>query len=244
MSARAKKIWLMVGSALVVAYMCFALIYMRATGAESECEEVRICVQDSAKRHFIRADEIAMKLRNEGLYPIGKTAGDVSTQTIENSVDSIPVVHHAECYRTTAGKVCIDCWQREPKLRVIAEENYYVCSDREIMAATYKTAYLVPIVTGRVSREMATGELYDFAIWLEKEPFWNAQIEQIIVTPKREIELIPRIGGHTILLGKLDGYEKKLQKLQVFYTEAFNKIGWIDYREIDLRFRGQVIGRK
>ena len=47
-----------------------------------------------------------------------------------------------------------------------------------------------------------------------------------------------------IILGELDGYEDKMQRLQKLYTKGFDKIGYDNYREYDLRFDGQVVGRK
>ena len=36
-------------------------------------------------------------------------------------------------------------------------------------------------------------------------------------------------------------YDQKLNKMQVFYDEVFNKVGWIPCKEVDLRFRGQIV---
>jgi hypothetical protein len=47
-----------------------------------------------------------------------------------------------------------------------------------------------------------------------------------------------------IILGELEGYEKKMDRLQKLYTKGFDKIGYTDYREYDLRFDGQVVGRR
>ena len=45
-------------------------------------------------------------------------------------------------------------------------------------------------------------DLYKFGVFLQKNSFWNAQIEQIHVLPGRNIELVPRVGDHIIYLGK------------------------------------------
>ena len=47
-----------------------------------------------------------------------------------------------------------------------------------------------------------------------------------------------------ILLGELDGYENKLAKLHTLYTKGFERIGYPKYREYDLRFAKQVVGRE
>jgi hypothetical protein len=47
-----------------------------------------------------------------------------------------------------------------------------------------------------------------------------------------------------IILGGIDGYEAKLQKLRKLYTKGFDKIGYPECREYDLRFTNQVVCRK
>jgi cell division protein FtsQ len=112
------------------------------------------------------------------------------------------------------------------------------------MQVRNSTAAYVPIVTGRVPLRFATGELYDFVLWVEDDDYWRAQIEQIhVVSPKR-IELVPRVGSGVIVLGSLENYPLKLRKLKKLYQDGFSSFGWNDYAEVDLRFRGQVVCRK
>ena len=81
--------------------------------------------------------------------------------------------------------------------------------------------------------------------WLvENDKFWNAQIEQINVTPTREIELVPRVGDHVVFLGKIDNFEEKLGRLKIFYEKALNKVGWNKYERINLEFSNQIICTK
>ena len=47
-----------------------------------------------------------------------------------------------------------------------------------------------------------------------------------------------------IILGDLSQYEQKLDKLQKVYTKEADYMNDKNYREFDLRYKGQVIGRK
>jgi cell division protein FtsQ len=68
-------------------------------------------------------------------------------------------------------------------------------------------------------------------------------IEQIYVNNKGEFVLAPMLGDHIILFGYYKDAEEKLRKLKIFYKEVLPYEGWRKYDTIDLRFRGQVIGR-
>ena len=233
-----------VGGALLAAYLLWAVCFAPDVKDGKVCKAVNVLIEDSLSRRFLTAGEVRAVIGKTGLSPVGKPVREVDAQLIENCVEQLPVVRKAECYFLQNGDLRIRVEQRRPKLRVISEENYYVDADRKIMPATFHTACYVPVVTGRVSRRMAQEEMYDFVDWLENNNFWNAQVEQINVRPNREVELVPRVGGHTILLGRLENYDSKLHKLKVFYTECLAKIGWEDYKELDLRYANQVIGRK
>ncbi len=70
-------------------------------------------------------------------------------------------------------------------------------------------------------KELAITDLYKFALFLQKDEFWNDQIDQIFVHPDGETELIPRVGSHRIVLGTLDDFETKLQNLKLFTIRPF-----------------------
>lgn len=69
-------------------------------------------------------------------------------------------------------------------------------------------------------KELAVTDLYKFALFLQENEFWNDQIEQIYVYPDNDIELIPRVGNHRIMLGTLDEFEEKLANLKLFYEPS------------------------
>ena len=212
--------------------------------SEQTCDALSIELTDSVVHRFFTNKEVRSLLTRENVMPVGRPYDSISTQHIEDATMLLPVVKQAQCYKSNEGVVHLLITQRKPVLRVMSDENYYVCSDREVLYATFRTACYVPVVTGRVTKQMAQTELYDFVVWLSNNNYWNEQIQQINVTAQRQIELIPRQGTHTIRLGTIDGYEHKLKKLQTFYEQAFHQMGWVAYRELDISYNGQGIGRK
>ncbi len=242
MKRTTKIILLSIGATLVGFYLIWSAFIMADKQRELVCQHVNIQVLDSAEKHFVQSRDIALILRADGMYPLGDTYQDIRTQAIEKCIEKHPYLKRAECYKSRKGVVHITAEQRHPKLRVLGDENYYVDDERKIMPIGTTTACYVPIVTGRVPRRMAQEELYDFVQFMEDNSFWNAQIKQIHVNNKRQVELVPAIGDHLIILGDLKDYEKKLAKLKTFYSEL-NKIGWKDWSEIDLRYRGQIVCR-
>ena len=79
----------------------------------------------------------------------------------------------------------------------------------------------------------------------QKNDYWRARIHHIQVQNPQLVylhlrgEAMPRV-----VLGSMRGYEQKLNKLRVFLENGSEATKDKQYREIDLRFKGQVIGRK
>ena len=132
-----------------------------------------------------------------------------------------------------------------PLLRVMAAngDNYYIDSKGKVMPIPNSSAH-VAVVTGSVDRDFATKELYKLGIFLQNHPLWEAQIEQINVTPAKELELVPRVGEHIIFLGKPGDYEEKFERLKIFYKKGLNQVGWNKYSRISLEFSNQIICTK
>ena len=62
--------------------------------------------------------------------------------------------------------------------------------------------------------------------------------------PDQEVELVPRVGNHRIMLGTLEGFEEQLAYLKLFYEQAIPKMGWEKYSMINLKYKNQIVCTK
>jgi cell division protein FtsQ len=222
-------------------YLIFTLCYFSGRNKETVCRELEIELADSAEIQLITQADIALLLEQKDLNPIGKTIKHIRTGSIEETLLKNPMVKYVQCYKTPSGIVHIRVMQRCPKFRVVGIESYYIDADRRTMPVSPNYAAYVPVVSGRVTVSLAIGKMFDFVTYLEQNPFWNAQIEQIFVRDDQKIELVPRVGDAIIVLGTLDNYEAKLNKLHKLYVKGFNVIGWNRYKIIDLQYKNQIV---
>ena len=239
-----KYIFISLGVLLMVGYMIFSLWYFRGNEKEVVCKELNIVLKDNIKLRLITQRDIALILEQNDLNPIGQTIKHIRTESIEEILHKNPMIKAVECYKTPSGIVNIHIEQRCPKFRVVGFGSYYVDMDRKTLPVSANYAAYVPVVSGRVTVSMAKGKLFDFVTFLEDNPFWNAQIEQIYVRDDLKIELVPRVGDAIIMLGTLDNFQSKLEKLHKLYVYGFNEIGWNRYATIDLQFKNQIVCTK
>ena len=231
-------------TALVLGYFVFSLWYFPQQSKAAVCTSLEIKIKDKASTLLISEKDIALILEQANLNPVGKTIKHISTEIIEKELHKNAMIKMAECYKTPSGTVQIKILQRRPKFRVVGFGSYYVDADRKTMPVSPNYAAYVPVVSGRITVSMAKGKMFDFITFLEENPFWNAQIEQIHVRDDLKIELVPRVGDAIIVLGKLDNFTSKLAKLRKLYVQGFNVIGWNKYKTIDLQFKDQVVCTK
>lgn len=240
-----KKIVTYIALGLLVGYIAFATIALSNKPKEQVCLGIRLEIRDSLKTGYMTTADIATLLRKSDLDPTGRPLDEVSLKKIEEALEASPLIADGECYKTLRGHIVVKVECRRPILHImpIGANNYYLDEEGEIIEHIAKAVY-VPVATGHITREYAHTKLLKLAQFLQNNELWNAQIEQIYVTQQGNIELTPRIGNHTIILGRPDNYEYKFDKLQAFYEKALPQVGWDRYSHINLDYSNQVVATK
>ena len=229
---------------LVVGYIVGMGIWSSRRISQQPCPGLEITITDLDERQYVTVEELALMLQGKGLYPVKKPISSISTEAIERAVVAHPMVRDAECWTTQAGTVCVRLSQRIPVLLVVSgNESYYVDIDRTRMPVQESVKTPVLLVEGNVGERMATHELADLAMWIYDNPYWQEKIASVYVVNPKMVYLIQKPDETHIILGEVSGFRRKLGKLRTLYDKGFEQIGWRTYKEIDLRYTGQVVGR-
>lgn len=240
-----KRILLIFVMLAVSCYIVVAVTLFNRKPDDKICEGIELTVEDSVNYNFVTKKGIEELLKSKRLLPQGKPAGSINVRLLEETIAKYPFVSEAQCYLTSGNKVNIDIRQRIPLLRIMSDngDNYYIDNKGEIMSVLSQPVH-VAVATGFIDKKFAKGELFALGKCLQDNPFWKAQVEQINITPQKEIEIVPRVGNHILFLGKAEDYDKKFSKLQTFYEKALNHVGWNKYQRISIEFKNQIIGTK
>lgn len=241
-----KKILLIGCMCIITAYLVAAVTIFNRQSAEKQCEHIQLIVKDTVENQFISNEEIISLLKKKKLYPVGNITRQINCNSIEQELNKHPLISQTECYKTPSGNLCIEVHQRIPILRVMNQkgENYYIDNKGSIISPKTKCLAHLVIATGNVEKSFAMRDLYKFGLFLQNNPFWNAQIEQINVLPGNNIELVPRVGNHIVYIGSLEQFEQKLDRLKSFYQKGLCEVGWNKYSKINVEFGNQIICTK
>lgn len=241
-----KKILVIIGLTLLVGYIIFAAFYFQKTPDDQVCTHFEVIIADESTDNMVEIDEIEKYIDAKGLNPYGKLIKDINTYNIEKAIISNKLVKSAEVYQTSNGRIRAVVKNRKPIFRVITNsgENYYIDSEGERIPLSRNFSADLPVVTGEVKERFAKTDLLAFIEYITANKFWDAQIEQIVIQPNGEIKLVPRVGNHIIILGEIEGYKEKLNKLESFYEKGLKEVGWNRYSIINLKYDKQVVCTK
>ncbi len=240
-----RKIFLIILYSIFPVYLLVMMFAYSNKTDKQLCKDIVIHIVDSVDAPFLKKYEVERSLVKERKLILDKPFAEINTLNVERIISQNPIVRRVSCYKTPSGTVRVDIYQRRPIARVMGiDGNFFVDEEGAIMPVTNNYTAYVPIVSGNVTKEMATNDILDLIKFINADTFWRSQITQIHVLSNKEIELIPRVGKQTILLGEVDNYEKKLDKLFLFYEKGLSKKGWNTYKAINLKYDNQVIGIK
>lgn len=237
-----KKVLSTIVLVLLAGYVVLAVTTLSGKPGAQVCKGILLEIHDSIETGYMSTQDIIALLRERDADPTGRELDEVSLHAMEEAIEASPLIRNSECYKTISGHVAVEVECRQPILRVIANGNdsYYLDEEGEVIEHIAKAVYL-PIATGHITRTFARTELLALAQYLQSHELWKAQIVQIHVTSRGEIELTPRVGDHVIVLGRSGDYANKFDKLQTFYREGLGEIGWNRYSRINIDYNGQVV---
>lgn len=252
---------------LAIAYIVAALSFVNRRSSVVTCSEINIIIADSLENSFVRKKDVLKAIEKSNSNLIGIPLKMINTHKIEQELSSMQAVKRVEAFTTNNGALNVIVDQRRPMVRIINRygQGYYIDHEGQILPLSSKYTSHVLVINGNIIEPFEINssvkvmdwagsevnehtplicKLYDFASFVTNDEFWNAQITQVYVESPYHIELIPRVGPHTVILGSLDDYKTKLAKLRVFYERALPEEGWNKYKEINLKYRNQIVCTK
>lgn len=222
-------------------YLIIVLTFVSAEQDKVECKGIRVTVADAQTNSFADEGDVMEAVKRKYGEVAGRSITKIDKDSIERLLEGSSVIKSAQVYYSLDGYLHIEIRQRKPVLRVLNQDGYYVDEDGRIMPLSQKYTSRVVVATGNVSRKFACEELYPFVMALRNDRFWDAYVEQIVVGAGEEVVLIPKVGDFRIVLGGMEGYGRKMEKLRLFLKKGIARKGWNLYKEINLKFDRQIV---
>ena len=241
-----KKILSIICVLLLAGYLVFSAVAMTDRHEDVRmCKGVDLHITDSLDIELIDENMILSLLQEQSVDPVGLPLDGIDLERIEQTLRLHPLVGNVECYKTGGDMLRINISSKVPLVRVMNNrgQDFYVDSKGEILSQ-HSLAVQLPLATGYIDRKFASDQLLKVVAAIDRSEFWKAQVEQINVTREGQIELVPRVGDHLLILGTPDNIEGKLDRLMNFYENGLDNVGWNKYRSISVAYDNQVVCKK
>lgn len=241
--------WLVSLAGLVV-----LMSFIETKKVNQKCKDLKVILP--GRNNFIERSEVDRILMEAGGALVGRDLRDINIHKLENSLRSNPFIEFAKVYADMDGVIHVEIRQRQPLLRIINRANvqYYIDENGLKMPLSENFTANVLVANGLIDEDF-TGkvdtlntklakDLYRMAQFIKADTLWDSQIEQLYVDVKGDIEMVPRVGDHKIILGDADSLQTKFRNLLIFYKKAMPKVGWDTYKSINLKYSNQVVAGK
>lgn len=243
-------------------YLVVIPVYFAHWHYSKPCNKIKITLIDSSRYHFVTKRDIQNTIVSSNGSILGNTVKEIRVSEIENTMNRYRELKTAEAYMSIDGTLHIYADQRTPMMRVMANDggDYYIDTEGVVVRRRNLYTPRLHIVGGNIniSQAMLNGvsvldtsikssilkEIYYLVNYINRDNFWSAQIDQIFVNGNDDIDLIPRVGNHTVHLGSAENFETKLSILEKFYDKVLPEVGWNKYSVINLAFKDQIVCKR
>jgi cell division protein FtsQ len=245
-----------------VLYMIIIPFFFAASANSEHCTRILINITDSSDYHFVTRRHLMDLVYGNSSMILGRPLRDVPITDIEGRIKTLKELKEAEVYTAIDGTLHVYVNQRNPVMRVIPDEggDFFVDEDGYVFRRRNLYNPRLHIIQGNIDitpamldsvsildtiiKNTILKDIYHFVDYIRGDSFWSAQIDQIYVSGKNEIDLIPRVGNHIVHLGTFENYKDKMRNLEAFYKKVLPEVGWEKYSLINLEFRDQIVCRR
>ncbi len=259
-----RKWWIQI--IILMAVILIAIITAIAHGFRT-CNKLNIEIQYDSATVFVTADEVKANIISLFGNPEGQRLNEIDVQNMETMLHRNPFISQADISTDISGELNVKVKQKKPLLKVYNKigQQFYITTEGTLMPVSEHGSERVLIANGNIN------DIYNVSLDLKKEnsentdtlikrsilfklwyltkfintdPFLKAQIDEIYINQKGDIELVPRVGNQLIIFGNIDNINQKFKKLNAIYQDVFSKVGWNKYSIINLKYSNQVICTK
>lgn len=241
---------------------CMILAF--AAGANSRrvilCKKVRIEILDSLENSFVTRSDVKTFIDREYGKYIGTPIDSLNLTKIEKIVDGRSAVLKSQAYVTRDGVLNIKVTQRKPVVRFQKPDGgFYADAEGYIFPLQKAYASHVQVIDGNIPLAANSGykgsignkaeqewfrNVMNVVNYIENNRKWRGKVVQIHIDKNQDLIIIPREGNEIFRFGKPDEIQDKFSRMEKYYTHIIPAKEQDTYKEVDLKYKGQIVCRR
>jgi len=217
-------------------------------------DDIDVEIENAYENFFIdEEDVLSLIMENEGDSILGDAYGRVDLKELERRIESHSFVRSAEVYRDLKGHLVVKASQNKPIARLMSSrsEGAYIGAAGDLLPISIKYTARVPVITGayvnqlmelsNVAEDEYATQLKAMVEYILADDFWRMQIAQLDIDRKGAITMYAQIGDQRLEFGGPNDYEKKFNKLKIFFKQIMPTKGWNAYERVNVAYQDQII---
>lgn len=242
--------------------VCIILAIVAGTNSRKVilCKEVKIEIVDSLENSFVTKSDVKIFLDKEYGKYVGIPIDSLNLTKIEKIVDERSAVLKSQAYVTKDGLLNIKVTQRKPVVRFQKKDGgFYADAAGYIFPLQRAYASHVQIIDGNIPLAANSGykgsienkeeqewfkSVMNVVNYIESNKKWRGKVVQIHIDTNQDLLIIPREGNEIFRFGKPVEIQDKFARMEKYYTHIIPAKGQNTYKEIDLKYKGQIVCRK
>lgn len=243
------------------------IVFVKKSMDEKLVPIPQISIHADAENAFLTNNELHEKLKRANLLFDGQRRDQLKTEEIEKFISNISQVKKVEVFQFLDGSWKIDVDMRIPIARIFNQfgETFYLDEEGFVMDIAQAHTARVLIFSGEIKDKKSSipvaeiinndslisirklDDIYRISSYVCNDPLFHSLIGQVHLSKNGDFVLVPLVGDQKIVFGSAysdSEVEEKFEKLKIFYKEAMPYEGWETYREISLKFDGQIVCKK
>lgn len=217
------------------------------------CKAVQVEFTDNKPFRMLDEMEIISTLwpDQKKAFPQGKKLVSVNINALERQLEKNPWIFSADLFFDQHHVLHINVQQRTPVARLFTPEGSSVYMDENftVLPVKMNDAVSLPVFSNfyispsgaNAQDSLVMQRITGLAQFIQSDPFWMAQIEQVNINADYSFELVTQVGNQTIRLGNRSDWFAMFDKLKKVYRRITKENGWTKYSTIDLQFKDQVV---
>jgi cell division protein FtsQ len=226
-----------------------------------------ISIHAEDENAFLTEEELKDRLQLRELFRSKMLANELNVHSIERAIAAMAEVKDVNVYKHLGAQWEIKLALRKPIARIFntSGQSYYLDQDGFMMYRSTLHTARVLVFSGAIKdvynphlncdfinnpnlkSSQKIGQIYRISNYVCNDPLMHKLIGQVYLNSNGDFILIPLVGEQQIVFGPARSNKEvsdKFERLSHFYKEALPHEGWNKYKEISVKYEGQIVCRK
>ncbi len=233
-------------SILLIVLLVVLVVAANVWRRQSQVRDVRVDIDYCGADTLVTGRQVADLVKKELPSLTTKMLGEVNLQAVEKAAAKSPYLRDCEAGTSIGGAVVIFAVQRRPIVRVCAGDKEYYLDDKGYRVPVSQTgACDVVVASGNIPyKGKGLKDVWTLACFLDQHPDVSPLFDQIYRDTAGDLFVTPKLGNHVVQIGSAENLEEKFNNLKALYTRGLPQAGWETYKQVSVKYRGQVVCTK